>query len=335
MNFRTLTIIFVALALITIQSCNPSQENQAEDSRTHVILDTDANNELDDQHAMAYLLANQEVFNIVGITVNSTRNGGLIQGHYDEAMRILTLFNEQELPLKKGADKTFGEIRADVQSESFDGVEAVDFIIDQTKEYKDEQLVLIAIGKLTNVALALERAPEITEKIRLVWLGSNYPESGEYNLENDTSALSYLLDSEIQFEMVNVSYGTPKGTDYIKVSVPEIDSVMPGKGPHIENGIIGRHGGTFHNFGDYSVNLFHHIDVYGDPPSRSLFDVGAIVVVKNSAWADSTSISVPAYVENQWIEQVGNPRKIILWENFHKEEIVADFYSVLEQEKQE
>ncbi len=42
----------------------------------------------------------------------------------------------------------------------------------------------------------------------------------------------------------------------------------------------------------------------------SPIDVGAIVVVKNLEWADSTSMPAPAYVENQWIEQAGNSRKI-------------------------
>ena len=49
--------------------------------------------------------------------------------------------------------------------------------------------------------------------------------------------------------------------------------------------------------------------MYGDPPSRTLFDVGAIVVVKNLEWADSTSMPAPAYVDNQWIDRAGNSKK--------------------------
>ena len=40
-----------------------------------MIIDSDANNELDDQHAIAYALFNGDVFNVIGITVNDTRNG--------------------------------------------------------------------------------------------------------------------------------------------------------------------------------------------------------------------------------------------------------------------
>ncbi|MFC2129653.1 nucleoside hydrolase [Bacteroidota bacterium] len=324
-------VLFVFITLLfSIHSCNNSQEKARAEPKIPVIFDTDANNELDDQHALAYLLSNQEIFEIVGVTVNATRNGGLILEHYDEAMRILTLFNEEDLPLKKGANQTFGEIRANLSSGSYDGSEAVDFIIEETKKCEAEKMVVIAIGKLTNVALAVEKDPEIMDKIRLVWLGSNYPEPGEYNLENDTSALTYLLASDIQFEMVNVAYGSTRGTDYIRVSVPEVDSIMPGKGPHVDPGITGRHGGTFHNFGDYSVNLFHHIDVYGDPPSRALFDVGAVAVVKNPAWGESSIIPAPKYILDQWIEQPDNERRIILWENFRKEAIIKDFYDVID-----
>ena len=42
------------------------------DERIRVIFDTDANNELDDQHALAYLLFSGNAFAVEGITVNST-----------------------------------------------------------------------------------------------------------------------------------------------------------------------------------------------------------------------------------------------------------------------
>jgi hypothetical protein len=61
--------------------------------KIRVILDTDANNELDDQHAIAYLLFNGQVFDVEGITVNRTRNGGDIQAQYAEALRVVQLCN--------------------------------------------------------------------------------------------------------------------------------------------------------------------------------------------------------------------------------------------------
>jgi len=321
----TLTI----LSLIITGSCN---RQPAGEQRIPVILDTDANNELDDQHAIAYMVQSQDRFDIRGITVNATYNGGLVEKHYEEAVRVLKLFNRQDrIDVKKGANGTFAQIREHLDEPGFDGQEAVDFIIEEAGKYTDEELVLLPIGKLTNIALALEKAPEITGNVRVVWLGSNYPQPGEYNLENDTSALRYILESDVHFEMATVSYGRPTGTWAILVSVPEIDSVMPGKGPLAEEPVEGRHGGMFNTFGDYSVSLFHHIDLYGDPPSRSLYDVGAVAVVKNPAWAEPRVIPGPVYDTSGWTVHPELNREIIIWENFRKDSIIADLFKVLEE----
>lgn len=37
---------------------------------------------------------------------------------------------------------------------------------------------------------------------------------------------------------------------------------MAGLGPKIKQPIIGRHGGEFYTFGDYSVNLFKNYEIY-------------------------------------------------------------------------
>lgn len=294
------TILFACLigagSVFVFSGCNRNGTGQSATPLIPVILDADANNELDDQHAIAYLVQNQEVFDIRGITVNATRNGGAAKEHYKEAMRILTLFNEQDaIEVKKGANGTFAEIRDHLDEPGFDGEEAVSFIIEAAAGYGENELVLLPIGKLTNIALALEKAPEIAEKVRIVWLGSNYPQPGEYNLYNDVSALQYLLNTDVHFEMVTVNYGRPAGTAAIKVSIMEVDSVMPGLGPEIDGSITGRHGGEFNNFGDYAVNLFHHIKLEGDPPSRSLYDVGAVAIVKNPGWASTRVVRGPAY----------------------------------------
>ncbi len=202
-----------------------------------VIFDTDANNELDDQHAMAYLLLNDEVFNTIGITVNATRSGGNIDQHVKEAQRVLALCNkEDEVPLFAGANGNFTDIRPYVEEEGFDGQEAVDFIIREAMKERKEKLVLLPVGKLTNIALALEREPAIADRVRVVWLGANYPDPGEYNLENDIPAMTYVLESGVPFEMVTVRYGKPTGTAAVAVTQQEIFDKMPGLGPTAEDG---------------------------------------------------------------------------------------------------
>jgi hypothetical protein len=315
--------------------CNKSKnQNSFKKDKLSVIFDTDANNELDDQHALAYLLFNGQIFNVKGITVNATYNGGNIDEHYAEAKRVSLLCNSfGKIPLLKGANGSFKSIKKDVNLPSYDGVEAVDFIIKQAKMHTEDKLIIIAVGKLTNIALALKKEPSIQNNIRLVWLGSNYPESGEYNLVNDIPAMNYLLESDIHFEMVTVRYGKSSGTDAVRITKDEVQSIMPGLGPVIEESVIGRHGGDYNNFGDYSVSLFDNIDYDNDPPSRALFDMAAVAIVKNSNWAKQSIIPSPIMKDGIWIDQPENSRKILLWEYFNKDQIMKDFYSTLENYK--
>jgi purine nucleosidase len=319
----------LCLFFLILAGCIASKEKQTE--RIRVIFDTDANNELDDQHALAYLLFNGNIFDVAGITVNATRGGGNIDNHYAEAERVMRLCSyEGELPLYKGADANFDSIQQHVDEENFDGAEAVNFIIAEAKKSSNKKLLLLPVGKLTNLALALKKDPGIANALHVVWLGSNYPNPGEYNLDNDTASLNFVLKTNVEFEMVTVSYGKTTGTSVVSATQEEINRIMPGKGPHIKTPVTGRHGSTFTNFGDYSVNLFEHIDYHGTPPSRSLYDMAAVAIVKNPAWAAKREIPAPLYINGQWVDHPGNPRKISVWENFEKEKIMGDFYNVLE-----
>lgn len=319
--------ILVSGLLISFGCAELKKTEVESNSRIAVIFDTDANNELDDQHAMAYLFFNQDLFDIKAVTVNATRNGGDIDGHYLEAERVMRLCQVfDRIPLLKGANGSFNQIEHTLNLPDFDGHDAVDFIIDEAKKHTQQKLVVLAVGKLTNLALALKKAPSIADNIRLVWLGANYPEPGEYNLENDIPSMNYVLTTNIDFEMVTVRYGKPSGTDAVKVTREEALRKMPGLGPKIASPIVGRHGGEFSTFGDYSVNLFEHIDYHGDPPSRALFDMAAVAIVKNKNWAKATEIPCPIMIEKQWVDQPTNSRKIIIWENFAIDKILADFY---------
>jgi inosine-uridine nucleoside N-ribohydrolase len=323
--------IFFLLSALLICSCGKS-DAPAEDeksSKIRVILDTDANNELDDQHAIAYMLFNGQVFDVEGITVNRTRNGGDIDEQYAEADRIVRLCDlHSKIKIYKGASGTYDEIKDNVDQPDFDGSDAVNFIVQQANKQDSRKLILLPVGKLTNISLALKKDPAIAEKVRIVWLGTNYPDPGEYNFENDTTAVPPILESDVEFEMVMVRYGKPSGTDAVAAKLSDFQKIMPGKGPKISEPVVGRHGGEFTTFGDYSVELFEKFR--GSPSSRPLFDMAAVAIVKNPAWADRVILAAPKYENGQWIDQADNPRKIVIWENFDKEKIMQDFYNTVE-----
>jgi purine nucleosidase len=306
--------------------------------RMRILIDTDTNNELDDQHAIAYALFNGGTFEVVGVTVNRTDSGGGIDDHVAEAQRVVRLTgHEGRIPVVKGADRSFEEIRPHLGLPDHDGSAAVDFIIEQAYRSQDFQgrdpsrgkLLLLPIGKLTNVALALVKDPAITDHVRVLWLGTNYPEPGEFNLVNDEGALTYLLESEVEFAIAVVRYGAPSGTDAVRTTVAEVAGRMAGRGPRGAP-VEGRHGGTYETFGDYSVDLFAHASPWGDPPSRALYDMAALAIVKNPTWARSRRIPAPALHAGRWVERPQNPRQIVLWEHFDRNAILDDFFGTME-----
>ncbi|MBN8651974.1 MAG: nucleoside hydrolase [Cytophagales bacterium] len=317
----------ILLLVILLAGCDASKKKLT--PKIRVVFDTDTNNELDDQHALAYLLFNQDVFKIEAITINTTSSGGNIEMQYAEAIRVLQLCNADTLPVLKGADQSFQQIVSTIDSAVYDGHEAVARIIEETHKRATDKLVVLAVGKLTNVAFAVAKDSTIADRIRLVWLGSNYPEPGEHNQNNDTTAMNYLLNKKIDFEMVTVRYGKTTGTSVVTITKREVGEVMPGLGPSISKSVIGRHGGEFYCFGDYAVNLFEHIDYHGDPPARSLFDMAAVAIVKNQEWAQVTAHPAPLFVNGEWIERPDNVRQIKIWENFNRDAIVQDFIESL------
>jgi hypothetical protein len=139
--------------------------------------------------------------------------------------------------------------------------------------------------------------------------------------------MNYILETTVDFEMVTVRYGKTTGTDAVSVTKEEVLKHMKGVGPKIETPIIGRHGGEFYRFGDYAVDLFEHVEYYGTPPSRALFDMAAVAIVKNPTWAKSSILTSPIMVDKKWGTQTNKSRKVILWENFEKEKIINDFYN--------
>ena len=312
-----------------------------ETDKIPVIFDTDANNEVDDQHALVYLLFSGDHFKVEGVTVNATSapsgysEDSDVSDHYEEAKRVMQLCGNlyDEIPLKTGANSSFEEIKNQLGEPKFDGHEAVDFIIEQAMQSRNQTLVLLPVGKLTNIALALVKEPAIAKKVKIVWLGSNYPEPGEHNQDWDIESMNYILDVDVPFEIVTVRYGKPSGTAAVMVSQDQILHRMPGKGPEISNPVTGRHGGEFSNFGDYSVNLFEQYGMWGDPPGRALFDMAAVAILKNPGWAQTREIPAPVYLDGKWVERPNNPRKITLWEWFDIYGIMNDFFITMDDYK--
>jgi purine nucleosidase len=297
-------------------------------SLPHLIIDSDANNEMDDQHAIAYALFNANLWRIDGITTNATKSGGAAPEHTKEAVRVVALSaSEASVKVYTGATGNYEQIRSKLGDANYDGKAAVDFIIARAKlRSPTDKLILMPIGKLTNVALAFDKDPSITKNIHVFWLGSNWPNDGEYNLEDDPAAATRVVDSDVELDIATVRYdGRPQGgTAAVTVTLDQMKANMKGKGPAVAP-VTGRNGGTFTRFGDYSIDLMSHIgsDV------RALYDMAAVAIVKNPKWATVQEIPAPSLSGIKWTDRPNNPRKIRMWHSFNQSAIVKDLFDVM------
>ena len=124
---RIISLFLVTLSVWQIQGQIP------------ILLDTDANNELDDQHAIAYMLFNSDIFNVVGITVNATTSGGQIDQHVAEAKRVVKLCGYgDEIKVVAGASKDFAEILPDLDKAHYDGKPQLTLLLELPMKMKTE-----------------------------------------------------------------------------------------------------------------------------------------------------------------------------------------------------
>lgn len=158
------------------------------------ILDTDAYNEVDDQFALAYMLLSRERIRTLGICAapflnrKSTSPADGMRKSHAEILRVLDLMEgTPKPPVYMGAERFLpGEGEAV-------GSPAAEFIVREALRHTPENpLYLVAIGAITNIALAVLLSPEaMRENTVVVWLGGTghgWVHSKEFNLMEDVAA---------------------------------------------------------------------------------------------------------------------------------------------------
>ncbi|HHG89615.1 MAG TPA: nucleoside hydrolase [Devosia sp.] len=177
-----------------------------------IIIDTDPGQ--DDAVALLLALASPEELDVLGI-VTVAGNVGLTQNSIN-ALKIVELSGRTDVPVFAGCDRPMR--RTPVTAEhvhgktGLDGPDlpdpeislqdhhGVDFIIDTLLEAEPNTVKLCALGPLTNIAMALVRAPSIAPRIKeIVLMGGGYFEGGnitpaaEFNIYVDPEAADIVL----------------------------------------------------------------------------------------------------------------------------------------------
>src|SRR5258707_5347211 len=149
------------------------------------VLDTDTYNEIDDQFALvqAFLspdrIALEAIYAAPFHNTRSTGPGDGMEKSYDEILRLLVRMGRSpDGFVFKGVREFVGPAKQALKAE------AVDHLIARARTSSpDDPLCVIAIAAISNVAAALIAAPDVADKIVVVWLGGHaleWPNTREF-----------------------------------------------------------------------------------------------------------------------------------------------------------
>jgi len=273
-----------------------------------VILDTDTDNEVDDQFAIAYALGAKKI-DLLSITAEPFTNEGRNVDHklgvelsYKEIGRVLAAYRKDcTLPYFMGADKPIDEN----DGKPVDSPAARHII--ETAMASDEPIYVLGIGAGTNIASALMMEPAIKEKIVVLWLCANQLDGDhiyEYNLDQDFAAGKYIIDCGVPFIMCpawNV-------TGVLWVNINEIRQNTKGRSPLCE--LLWQ-----------LINEYHHGAGRPESYGRTLWDIASAAVLEVPEHAHLKIIKAPIFGDDHKFKFDDSRHEIIYLEKLDREEV--------------
>lgn len=283
---------------------------------TKVIFDTDMYNEIDDQFALTYLMKSLDKIDLEAITIAPFKDSGYvntknieegIEKSYDTTLKILDMmgYSKYKQKVYKGATQY-----------SFDSMtenDAVRKIIEISN--KNEHTTIVAIGSITNIAIAIKIDPSIIEKIEVIWLGGNSflsKQNQEFNFKQDINAVKIVFNSKVKLTVIpcrNVA------SNLITTSY-ELDH-------YLANSQIGNYLCALCK--DAQSHYYKNPnDEYGS--SKTLWDLSAVAYVINKDWFVTEEISCPEILNNGCYVQTENRHKITFVNDLFRNKIFKDYF---------
>jgi purine nucleosidase len=200
MNWKRLMLLVVACVTASAQAKIP------------IILDTDLGDSIDDAMALAFALRSPELDVRAVTTVIDD-----VESKTRLAWKMLGIFNRRDIALAMGATEPLLDPVMATSSKEFDLLtrndtipdsarrRAVDLIVDTLLQSR-QKITVVAIGPLTNIALALKADPRIKNNIeRIVIMGGAYfTNDAEYNFKRDRTAAEIVFLSGVPITAVGL-----------------------------------------------------------------------------------------------------------------------------------
>lgn len=187
------------------------------------IIDTDIGDDIDDAFAIKFAV--NAGLNIIGITTvfrNSSQRAKMTK-------LLLKLCGRGDIPIFAGTDSPFiqrienilpadmikremakgyyhvPQYLPEMEQEQYENIHAVDYIIDCARKFKKD-LTILAIGPLTNIALAIRKAPDIVNDIGEICLigGYYFKDSAEWNIACDPEAARIVFTSGAKIRAIGI-----------------------------------------------------------------------------------------------------------------------------------
>lgn len=287
-----------------------SRLEPASDGVLQVILDTDTYNEIDDQFAVVYALLAKERLKVNAIyaapflnTRSESAGDGMEKSH-EEILRLLSRMDiDPEGFVFKGSDRFM--IDNDGQPVPS---EATQHLINHVKNTEGLTYV-VTLGAPTNVSSAIMLAPEIKDKIVVVWLGGKahyWSTATEFNLMQDLKASQVLFDSGVPL----VQIPTNPVTSHLMTSLPEIEKYLKDQGA----------------IGHYLYEIYE--DYYSDHYAKSkvIWDISAVAYLLNDKWFNTTLVQSPILTSEMTYSIDRSRHFIRVVNNLHRDPIFGDMF---------
>jgi len=249
--------------------------------RVSMVLDTDTANEIDDQFAVAYaLLAPErlEVEALYAAPFSNSRSIGPEDGmerSYEEIVRVLERMGRSPDGLVHKGSRGY----LPAADEPMPSPAAEDLVARALAE-REGPLYVLAVGAITNVASALLLAPEIIERVVVVWLGGqphSWHTAIEFNLRQDMHAARVILDSGVPFVHIpckNVS-------EHLTTTRAELEAHIAGR-----NALC-----------DYLYEIFCGYSDDHFAWAKVIWDISAVAWLLDAGWVPSVLVHSPLLTE--------------------------------------
>jgi inosine-uridine nucleoside N-ribohydrolase len=278
-----------------------------------MVLDTDTYNEIDDQFALVYSLLspNLTVEAVYAAPFFNSRSTGPADGmekSYEEIVRILSMMNRPtEGFALRGSDRYLTSRDEPVPSP------AVDDLVARARAHGDEPLYVLAIGAITNVTSAILTAPDIIERIVVVWLGGHptyWPTARDFNLEGDILAAQVLFDSGVPLVLIPAK----NVTEHLRTTLPEMEAYVKNAGP----------------IGNYLYEIFRdYRDDYAW--SKVIWDIAAVAYLNNPDWIPTRVEPSPVLRDDAtWGSQDPGRHAIRMALDVHRDAVFGDLFRKLQ-----